>query len=74
MQLSKHPSSWPPIVNDACRKLILFEASSLVPNLAETGQKVRETGRMSSVSLAAAGNRVKVIRSLHSALQIPLRS
>lgn len=55
--------------NDYCRELIAFEASFLVTNLAEMGQKVREGGRMGCVSLAA----VKVIRSPHSTLQIPLR-
>lgn len=70
-QLSQLPSSWSPIFNCACRKRIIFEASSLIPDLAETGQKMREGGRMSSVSPAGAGNRVKVIRSSHSSLYIP---
>lgn len=65
-QLSQSPSSWS--ANCACRKLICVEASSLISNLAETGQKMRDKDKMASVSPAGAVNRVKVIRSSHSSL------
>lgn len=63
--LPDHPFSTVLAENELALKLL-----PLVTNLAETGEKTRERGKMGSVSPAGAGNRVKVIRSSHSSLQI----
>lgn len=59
-QLSEHSFSCPLIFNEVCRTSIISDASSLISDLAEMGQKVKEGCRISSLSQAAAGNKVQV--------------